>query len=134
MKRLLLLPALLVILNCAGAQNKADLAGLHPFNDWDNTEKTLFVAHQVVRTVDLFQTVYIFSHSAFYEINPALCFGVGLIGPAFIPIYFIAVGVAEYFIVDALDPPLRKVALSGATVLSLGLVYHNYSIGIRPAL
>ena len=91
----------------------------------------MFATHQAVRTVDMLQTAHIFSHGAFHEINPILTAGVSVMGPLFVPVYFIGIAIAEYFIVDHIeDPTLRKVVLGGALVVSSAVVYHNNSIGI----
>lgn len=125
MRTLLIFSAILIVCaSCSGVQHK-------PTRPWDSTERVMFVTHQAVRTVDLMQTAHIFSHAAFHEINPILVAGVGAIGPLFVPVYFVAVAVAEYFIVDHIENPVaRKVVLGGAIVASSALVYHNNSVGI----
>ena len=91
----------------------------------------MFVATQAVRTIDMMQTSYIFSHAAFYEINPILVGGVSVLGPLFVPIYFIAVGIAQYLILDQIEDPVnRKVVMGAIGVVSVGLVYHNNAIGL----
>jgi len=106
-------------------------SGLQTTREWDTTEKTMFVANQAIRTIDMMQTSYIFANAAFYEVNPILVAGVSILGPLFVPIYFIGVGIAEYLILDQIENPVyRKVAIGVLTAASIGLVYHNNSIGV----
>lgn len=99
-------------------------------DEWDTYDKSVFVAHQVFRTVDMFQTQDIYNHKEFYEMNPIIDRGVNKFGTHFIPVYFVAMGVAEYLIADALPDPYRKVFLTAGTMVTIGLVHHNKSIGL----
>ena len=99
-------------------------------DDWDTYDKSLFAAHQVIRTVDMFQTNDIYDHKEFYEMNPIIDRGVDEFGTKFIPVYFVGMAVAEYLIADALPSKYRKVFLGVGTAVSLGLVYHNNDIGL----
>ena len=127
MKNLILLTSLSVVLSVSAVS----CSGLQTTREWDTTEKTMFATNQAIRTIDMMQTSYIFANAAFHEINPILVAGVSVLGPLFVPIYFVGVGIAEYLILDQIEnPTYRKVAIGALTAVSVGLVYHNNAIGI----
>ena len=100
-------------------------------DEWDTYDKSLFVAHQIIRTVDMFQTQDIYNQKEFYEMNPVIDTGVDRFGTHFIPIYFVGMAVAEYFIADALPSNYRKAFLTVGSAVSVGLVYHNKAAGLN---
>lgn len=105
-------------------------ATVHAEDEWDTYDKSLFAAHQLIRTVDMFQTQDIYNHKEFYEMSPIIDRGVNEFGTHFIPVYFASIGVIEYLIADALPSPYRKTFLGVGTAVSLGLIYRNNSIGL----
>ena len=127
MKKLYLPIILLSLLVCCEISNAWDFK---PFKDWDKTEKALFASSCVFRTVDMLQTNDIYHHDEYYEINPAIDYGVDKFGTKFIPVWFISMGIAEYLIVDALPHKYRKIALGVTNAVSLGLIYNNNRIGL----
>lgn len=125
MKSLFSILSLFVFLSCYSCAN------LRPFDDWDTTERIMFAANSVVRTVDMLQTNDIFHNDEYHENNPFLNFGVDTIGTGFVPVWFIGMTFIEYLLLNNLSHDHRKIWLGLATIFSAGLVMNNNSIGLR---
>jgi len=91
---------------------------------WSPKDKALFTTYSVLNVVDMAQTNEIFHNEDYYEINPVLAEG------NFIPV-MIGTNVLLYLIADWLPEKYRTYFLGGMIGIKVGLVGHNYSIGIR---
>ena len=99
-------------------------------DDWDNWDKSLYITHQLAKTVDMFQTQNIYRNKEYRELNPVIDSGVNKFGTHFIPVYFLGSAVAEYIVADVLKAPYRKMFLTTGTLFTIGLIQHNKSIGL----
>jgi hypothetical protein len=97
---------------------------------WDTTDKALLGANYGLAAVDTYQTIKIVGSSSYHELNPVIA-GLAGISPVLIPVFFIGVGVATFFVADNLDSKYRKVFLVLADFMSLGAVSHNFIIGVH---
>ena len=98
---------------------------------WDTTDQILLGTTYTTMAIDTMQTVEIVTNSAFIELNPIIG-ALASISVALVPVYFIACGVAIYFIADNLEPDYRKGFLSVTSIVSSGAVVNNLSIGVKP--
>jgi hypothetical protein len=93
---------------------------------WSNTDKALFGALTLFKTVDILQTREGISNPNFHEINPimenmtpdqATVFMVGTLGLVYLA--------ADNF------PDYRTWIIGGALAISAVCVFNNFSVGIR---
>ena len=93
--------------------------------EWDKTEKALYGSFLILESVDYLQTKEILNpNDNIIEKNP-------LINKKNVTPYFIGCSLLGYVIADRLDHKKRKIFLMLANTLELGMVAHNYKLGIR---
>lgn len=126
MKRTLLTLGLLSCMACSSAH----AWDFKPFDGWNKTDKVLYGTGLVFQTIDLLQTNYIYSHSEYHEINPVIDTVVDMAGTKALPLYFLSTALLKYAVADMLEGSYRTTWLATTTAISVGLVYHNNSIGL----
>ena len=106
------------------------LAGVaHAGDDWDQTEKIMGSTLLAITAVDMMQTINIAGHpDVWQEYNPILGRHPS---KAQVYGYFLASGIIGYNIIDALPHSWRKGTMGTLMAIEVGMVAHNYSIGIR---
>lgn len=113
---------------------------------WDSWDKALMKTYTLSTVIDCLQTRYIFDNSnRLYEKNRVLKYTVKKTGRGSIPVYFVALNLANYCIADHLKTfyidipfidksiaiPTRKIFLFGINSVSYDTVNNNYKIGIK---
>ncbi len=108
----------LILLSCSLAQ--AD--------EWDTTDKALAATALTAEVMDWHQTREI-AHNpqSFHELNPILGQHPSVRD---VNRYFIGSIAATYLLADALPENWRKMFLAGAATVEIGVVAHNYHIGL----
>ena len=104
--------------------------GLMGCAGWTKMDKTLMTINGVLMTMDMMQTMDIYRHSEYYEINPIIDAGVNEFGTEFIPVYFAGSFGLRYLIADKIGG-WRPWFLAGTAAVSAGLVINNNSIGLN---
>ena len=99
-------------------------------DDWDKIDKGLGIGLLTLNIVDILQTNYIYDHEEYNETNVNISKGVEVLGDTFVLAYFAVASIVEYWIADRLDSKGRKVFLGIASLLQLGYVSNNITVGI----
>ena len=106
------------------------LAGVaHAGDDWDQTEKIMGSTLLAVTAVDMMQTITIAGHpDIWHEYNPILGRHPS---KAKVYGYFLMGGIIKYNIIDALPHSWRKGVMGTLIAVEVGMVAHNYTVGIQ---
>ena len=94
---------------------------------WTETQQVLAATYLTAHTIDWAQTRNMSSRKEYYEKNPVLG---SRPASGKTNAYFILTPIIGYFVLDAL-PEYRTGILAVANVLEIGVVAHNFSIGIK---
>jgi hypothetical protein len=98
------------------------------FAQWTTEQKTLAAVASAAMLIDYRQTKSIVGSDRFYEQNPILPRH-----PTHSDInrHFVLTPIIAYFVLDNIDSESRTWALRVLTVVQIGIVAHNYSLGVR---
>jgi hypothetical protein len=121
--RYLLLSLLFFCLSCAH----------HP-EPWTPGQKTLATTYTILHTVDWMQTNSVFKEDGYHEINPLIDYTYEQGGLGCVALYFAASLAATLSIAHILPGRHRAAWLALSSVVKLGLVSHNHSIGLNLSL
>jgi hypothetical protein len=94
---------------------------------WTETQQVLAGTYLTAHTIDWAQTRNIATNAAYKEHNPVLGSNPSL---QKVDAYFLLTPIIGYFLLDAI-PAQRTTVLAIANVLEIGVVAHNFSIGIK---
>jgi len=94
------------------------------WSKWDRTDKVLFTTFTLANVVDMIQTNEIYDNPRFREANPLLSRN------TYIPILLV-VNIAAIPVLNSFTPKVRRGMLWWMNVVKIGVVGHNYSIGVR---
>ncbi len=100
-------------------------------DEWDTVDKTLLGVLIASKTIDCFQTRYIFDNPEWHERNPIIRDGVDRYGKGFIPLYFVTTTLISTLIADWLPSDYRKAWLGVWVGGSVTTVHRNYSVGVK---
>jgi hypothetical protein len=95
---------------------------------WTETQQALATTYMVAHTIDWAQTRNIARNPLFEERNPFLD---RKPSNSQVNAHFILTPIVGYFILDALPSGYRTTALTVLNVIEVGVVGHNFSIGIK---
>ena len=100
-------------------------------DDWDTVDKTLLGVLISTKTIDCFQTRWIFDKDEWHELNPIIREGVDRYGKGFIPAYFLVTTLGTALIADWLPSDYRKAWLGIWVGASGTTVHRNYVLGVK---
>ena len=104
-------------------------AGLCHAAEWDTTDKALFSGFVALQVVDTLQTNEIRKHQDKFRETNSLYGNPPSMGRV-VAVKSLFVG-GTYWLVKDADPTIRKWTLGALDVLYVGVVAHNYQVGVR---
>lgn len=99
------------------------------FAQWTDEQKALAAVSMAATVVDYGQTKWIAESRGIWNEHNR-CLGMHP-SPAAVKNYFIAAPIVSYLILDNISSERRTLALRFIAAIEIGVVSHNYSVGVR---